>query len=88
MNFKLKKLVVYSLIMSILLCLPVYAADEEEDIMVIDYEDIVDMVLENNLNLEIAKYSIENLEDDWDKEREAIRDGTGLPTITDRKSVV
>lgn len=82
MNFKLKKLVVYSLIMSILLCLPVYAADEEEDIMVIDYEDIVDMVLENNLNLEIAKYSIENLEDDWDKEREAIRDGTGLPTIT------
>ena len=53
MNFKLKKLVVYSLIMSILLCLPVYAADEEEDIMVIDYEDIVDMVLENNLNLEM-----------------------------------
>jgi len=76
---KFKNFIVFSLIISILSAFPVYAADKvEEDIMVIEYDDIEDMVLENNINLEIAKYSIENLEDARDEEREAIRQASEL----------
>ena len=62
-----KTLIALSLVMVFIFTTPAYAADgndeSDNNVNVINYDDIEDLVLENNLRLKSNKYSIEDMED-------------------------
>lgn len=78
MNFnkRLKKLIVFTLVCSVFFAVPAYAAEKEEtdtDDGILEYEEIKEKVLENNLQLKSSEISVKKLRnkiDDMDEDAE------------------
>ena len=79
-NKRLKKLIVLTLVCSVFFAIPVYAAEKKEtdtDDGILEYEEIKEKVLENNLQLKSSELSVKKLRnkiDSADEDAEELED--------------